>query len=253
MLSRRPHKTPAFTLIELLVVILIIALLIGLLLPTLSKAREAARMTKCMVNLRSFGTAFEGYRRDFKDSLPPAGLIGVPIPPDEPGGPITFDPNRDLLTMLSGYLDTSLPQPIDPSASEPTFPLKDPYACPSDRGTEGAVKNRMSYLYAAAIPLQIREATYFADMVGTGTPADQAMPLATAKAIKVVVRFYENTPEFPMMGDLQMFHNQQGSVDEVNATNSGRNGLYYGDWHVDWYPTSADFIRMFNRAARTSD
>ncbi len=61
-----------FTLIELLVVISIIALLIGILLPALGQARETAKMSACLSNLKQVGVATFGYAAEYKGKLPPS-------------------------------------------------------------------------------------------------------------------------------------------------------------------------------------
>jgi prepilin-type N-terminal cleavage/methylation domain-containing protein len=62
-------RTGAFTLIELLVVIAIIALLIAVLLPSLSKARQAARLSICQSNMHNIGVATQSYSTDYQDKL----------------------------------------------------------------------------------------------------------------------------------------------------------------------------------------
>jgi prepilin-type processing-associated H-X9-DG protein len=77
-------------LIELLVVIAIIALLAGLLLPVLTRAKETARGTACLSNLRQVGVALQLYVQENNNRLPVmrdrvtgTNQSGIPVPGPE--------------------------------------------------------------------------------------------------------------------------------------------------------------------------
>jgi len=63
-------RTRGFTLIELLVVIAIIAILAAILFPVFAKAREKARQSSCLSNVKQIGLGLLQYAQDFDERLP---------------------------------------------------------------------------------------------------------------------------------------------------------------------------------------
>jgi prepilin-type N-terminal cleavage/methylation domain-containing protein/prepilin-type processing-associated H-X9-DG protein len=107
-----------FTLIELLVVIAIISILAAILFPVLARARENARRTACLSNMKQIGLALMQYVQDYDEMTPkghpPGGLVANF---GEPGAPGMF------LNLLTPYTKSS-----------------QIYACPSARPNEGTQK-----------------------------------------------------------------------------------------------------------------
>ena len=71
----------AFTLIELLVVIAIISLIAAILFPVFAAAKDSAKRTSALSNLKQIGTALQLYLADNDDTIP----FHFPVSPTWPG------------------------------------------------------------------------------------------------------------------------------------------------------------------------
>jgi prepilin-type N-terminal cleavage/methylation domain-containing protein len=211
---RRRH---GFTLIELLVVIAIIAILIALLLPAVQQAREAARRSQCINNLKQIGLALHNYHDSF--NVFPPGWIGATPAGHDMEAISGFGWGAHLLPALDqgplyNRLDTRV-SCFDPVANAAALTGVLPvFRCPSD---------------PSSARWNIRE------------EANPAVTLATLPTANYVANFGTEgaedlceTPPFPTAqcaGDGVFFHNS--SIRMRDLTDGSSNTLMVGEHRTD--------------------
>ena len=131
---KRRRCFSAFTLVELLVVIAIIGILVALLLPAVNAAREAARRTQCMNQVRSIGQAILNLESAVR-TLPGGGIKPWPQIEDYSRGGQPWGPDKQGLSwafQILPFLEEGAVHGLTTTAQITESPIA-LYFCPSRR------------------------------------------------------------------------------------------------------------------------
>jgi prepilin-type N-terminal cleavage/methylation domain-containing protein/prepilin-type processing-associated H-X9-DG protein len=200
-----------FTLIELLVVIAIIAILAAILFPVFAKARERAKQSACLSNIKQLGIAQMQYVQDNDERYPVVAAWGR-----------AWDGNKDPKRI---YM---------PEALQTYVKARDVFYCPSVRMSDavplpqGVNTNRITYAQNGT------SYCYNYRFYGYYKPVGAASQYLDVSIAGKPVNFVKSPAKFPMMFDIP-YHGQQYAfpLTKGGIHNGGIN-VNYGDGHAAW-------------------
>jgi prepilin-type N-terminal cleavage/methylation domain-containing protein/prepilin-type processing-associated H-X9-DG protein len=200
-------RKKAFTLIELLVVIAIIAILASILFPVFGRARENARKTSCLSNLKQLGLGFTQYMQDYDGQLPGAGQYQKWTN----GGHWVQGRTAASLTDNNGvYLTASNPTVnVEGGAIYPYVKSAQIYICPS---IEDGSKKRLSYTMNCALA--------------------GASDAAISEASSVILLDDEQSNNDGFFYAVS----NPNSTDQMTKIHNGGGNLLFCDGHAKFYP-----------------
>ncbi|MCS6775727.1 MAG: DUF1559 domain-containing protein [Chloroherpetonaceae bacterium] len=235
----------AFTLIELLVVIAIIAILAAILFPVFAQARESARQTTCLSNLKQIGTATMMYLQDYDETFVPVG--GTAEKPWVPG----LRPDQMTRTTTDPVTRVTAEKPVNGWSLNllPYIRNRDLFQCPSmDRTFNGGGEctpfngQRMTNHYAYNYWLGADDSYPFGDYYrvpdGTtfGAPLTQA---ALAQPANVITHFHSGSvpPYGATWGCVYVTIELPDFYNKIRPRLRHKNGdnLAFADGHAKWF------------------
>lgn len=211
------QRRTGFTLIELLVVIAIIAILAAILFPVFAKAREQARKTSCLSNLKQLGLGVTQYLQDYDEKFP-------------------FGNNwADLTNFTNGY---GWGAQVAPYIKNTQI-----FVCPSDATwSDGHSGQSYGSMFDSWYDCHYWDKNTLIDQ--SGTCAADATGLsyntvgggqASATVVRSGVKLASvNTPAAKgMMFDEASFHDAKSAT---LGTQQGQRNLVFVDGHAKWMP-----------------
>jgi len=226
-MNQYKHQNKAFTLIELLVVIAIISILAAILFPVFARARENARRSSCLSNLKQIGLGIMQYKQDYDEKYPAQTNSGA-------GGVTNF--------MTKSVVEN----PSSPKTN--VFYSVDPYikswqifVCPSASPDTGAIApnppSATSYFINAVIfrPLGL-------SMAAISQPASRIMFQEYNHVRNVSYQRPRATDSAGTTFDAWIITSASGTYSDIHF---GGGNLLYADGHAKWKKQNSICAREF--------
>lgn len=208
--AKLPRRKAGFTLIELLVVIAIIAILAAILFPVFGKARENARKSACLSNLKQLGLGFMQYTQDYDGKLPGAGQYQK----WKNGGHWVAGNNAASLTTTAGVYSPGPGQTVDVQ----------------DGAIYSYVKNDQVYICPSNLDGRQKLDTYTMNCAVAG--AQDSVITETSAVILLDDEATNNDGFFYAVSN-------PNSTDQLTKLHNGGGNLLFVDGHAKFYPFDA--------------
>ncbi len=230
--------TRGFTLIELLVVIAIIAILAAILFPVFAQARESARATSCLSNVKQIGTAVYMYTQDYDEQYPhcdyslPAGS-GSPLNPQASGVFATRVNHYKWESWLLPYIKNVQimfcpSRPKDEQAWAVNGEIKNGYALHlAVTGASNGLVDRPSYLGGGLAGLQ--------------TPAETFIIMELWNQVSYSYGISATNVLYPaaLRESWEPYLKPGGAIDKKSVPHKEGFNFAFCDGHAKWMPVGA--------------